>query len=221
MVRRRPRVALITPHSSTGIGGVERWTKFLFDAQARAGRYEVEVISLAASSRDDGSRRIFSPSTWSRRPTIETGSVLDIPVRHVGAEGVELEFQRYRPREPLTTLLRTFDVLQFIVGFASWGCVAEGSERPVVLWMATTTWWDRAERVRRSPPIRRAWLTAMSGIAQHFERRALVAAASVLVPSDYTMRRLSDGHAPVGPRGHSAASTQTCFAPILPSLAAA
>jgi D-inositol-3-phosphate glycosyltransferase len=215
--KRRPRVALITTHADVTIGGTQRWTKFLYEAQKRTGCYEVEIICLASSSRDSASKRILAPTTWLRQPAIQSSHFIDLPCHQAGASAVELEFQRYRPRPALTRLLRTFDVLQFIVGYASWACVAEDSSRPVIIWTGTTAWPDRMSRVRQSRLLRRLWLTAMSVPAAYFERRALRRADLVFVPSDYTRKAVETWARPGRTRIAFAGVDTEMFAPDVSS----
>ncbi len=190
---KRPRVALVAP-GLKGTGGISRLTEFLYRSFENSDSYEVEVVSIATSIRDPDSRRILKPSSWLRPATVSRGSFKGIPFCHVGANFVELEFQRYRARTALTRILAGYDLLQFVVGFGSWGCVASGLGRPIVMHVATTAWSDRRSRVRASPLLRRGWLTAMGLIAERYERRALAAADLIIVPSQYTMaavRRLT------------------------------
>jgi D-inositol-3-phosphate glycosyltransferase len=183
---KRPRVALVAP-GLKGTGGISRLTEFLYRSFENSDSYEVEVVSIATSSRDPDSRRILKPSSWLWPATVSRGSFKGIPFCHVGANFVELEFQRYRARTALTRILAGYDLLQFVVGFGSWGCVAAGLGRPIVMHVATTAWSDRRSRVRASPLLHRGWLTAMGWIAERYERRALALADLAIVPSEYTL----------------------------------
>lgn len=174
-------------HGLKGFGGVSRWTEFLHRAFQGSDRFDVEVVSIATSSHDAASSRILDPSSWWSSPSVMQGSFHGMAFRHVGAHWVELEFQRYRTREVLTRILAEYDLLQFVLGFASWGCVAYGLDRPIVLQIGTTASSDRRSRVRASRLPRRALLTAMGWIAERYERRALAVADRVIVPSDYTL----------------------------------
>ena len=174
-------------HGPEGSGGVRRWTEFLYSAFEHSDRFELDVVSIATSSRDSNSRRILKPSTW-WRPVVESrGSFRGIDYRHVGANLVELEFQRYRPRPLLTRVLAEYDLIQFVVGFASWGYVASQQAAPIVLLVATTALADRRARVEASRFPRRWWLASMGLIAERYERRALRRADRTIVPSEYTL----------------------------------
>src|SRR5207244_5414744 len=109
---------------------------------------------------------------------------------HVGANGVEFEFQRYRPHSSLTELLSGYDLIQFVVGTPPWACVASNVSRPKILWTATTTRADRATRIRRAGWPRRIWWLAMTRIVESYEREALQKTDVVIALSEYTRRSI-------------------------------
>lgn len=184
---KRPRIALVT-HDLSFLGGIQKWMEFLYRAFEHSDQFDVEAVSIAMSSRDAASRRIVAPSTWWQPNGVVGRRVFeDVDFRHVGANLVELEFQRYRPRPELTKVLSEYDLIQFVVGFASWGYVASQVDRPIVMLVGTTTGSDRRSRVRAAPPPVAAWLAGMGWIAERYERRALALADRVIVPSDYTL----------------------------------
>jgi glycosyltransferase involved in cell wall biosynthesis len=110
----------------------------------------------------------------------------DLDYVHVGAVFSELEYKRYQPRNSLTKLLRSYDLIQFVVGSPPWACVAEEVDRPILIWTATTTRADRESQMHKGSLGRRLWSSLMVPIAEHFERRALQAADSVFALSEYT-----------------------------------
>lgn len=181
----KKRVALIT-HEMSLVGGLATLMTFLYRTLLESGRYEPELISLATSASDSSSLRLKSPKTWFRGPKIEKLAWHDLFFTHVGVWGSELEFQRYRPRRMLTELLKTYDLLQFIVGSPPWACTAEGTDRPVLVWTATTTRADRASQTRRGSLTRRAWSSLMMPISESYERRALKSAQVIFALSEYT-----------------------------------
>jgi glycosyltransferase involved in cell wall biosynthesis len=181
----KKRVALIT-HETSLVGGLPTMVTFLYRTLLESGRYEPEIISLATSASDRASLQLRSPATWLRQPKIEHIAWHELVFKHVGAWGSELEFQRYRPRRMLTELLKGFDLLQFVVGSPPWVCVAEGIDRPVFLWTATTTRADRTSQMQNGSLIKRTWSSAMVPITECYERRALKACDSIYALSDYT-----------------------------------
>lgn len=181
----KKRVAIIT-HETSLVGGLPTMVFFLYRTLLESGRYEPDIISLATSASDTTSLQLRSPKTWLRQPQIEDLAWHDIVFKHVGVWGSELEFQRYRPRRMLTELLQDYDLLQFVVGSPPWVCVAEGIDRPVFLWTATTTRADRASQMRNGSAFRRTWSSAMVPLTERFEHRGLKAANSVFALSEYT-----------------------------------
>ncbi len=181
----KKRVALIT-HEMSLVGGLPTMITFLYRTLLQSGRYEPELISLATSASDLASLQLKVPASWFQQPRIERVPWHDLTFTHVGVWGSELEFQRYRPRRKLTELLQGYDLLQFVVGSPPWVCIAEGVDRPTLLWTATTTRADRASQMRNGSVLRRAWSSLMLPIAERYERRALKASDSIFALSEYT-----------------------------------
>jgi D-inositol-3-phosphate glycosyltransferase len=180
------RVAIVT-HRSGLEGGVKTMIMFLRRVLAESGRYEPHIISLSTSRRDSASVLLCSPRSWLRGVRVEQGTVEGIPFVHVGAFGADLEFQRYRPRPCLTSLLSQFDLVQFVVGTPSWAAVMPGA----LLWTATTIWPDRASRVLATSGLRRLFLISMSRAAESYERQALRNSNHVFALSEYTRRSVA------------------------------
>jgi hypothetical protein len=128
-------VALVT--HTTG-GGVWSVTQFLENVILQSGRYFCEVIVLATSKDDPCSVRLFSPYTWLRGPLVKRVLSEKASYWHVGAVGVEFEFQRYRPRGVLTELLNQYDLVQVVAGEPAWAGVTRAVPNPVCLFAATT-----------------------------------------------------------------------------------
>lgn len=181
----KKRVALIT-HEMSIAGGLPTMITFLHRTLLASGRYEPELISLATSASDAASLQLKSPATWIREPRIERIAWRDLTFTHAGVWGSELEFQRYRPRRKLTELLQSYDLLQFVVGSPPWVCIAEGVDRPTLLWTATTTRADRASQMRNGSMARRAWSSLMVPLTEQSEKRGLRAAHTVFALSEYT-----------------------------------
>jgi D-inositol-3-phosphate glycosyltransferase len=186
----KKRVALIT-HELSVVGGLPTMLGFLYRTLLQSGRYMPELISLPTSASDTASLRLTSPATWWARPRIEQVVREDLVIRHVGAWGSELEFQRYRPRRMLSELLRGYDLLQFVVGSPPWVCAAAHTGRPILLWTATTTRADRDSQMRDGPLVRRLWSSMMVPLAERYERRALRIADSVFALSEYTQKSVA------------------------------
>lgn len=179
------RIALVTHDLSHG-GGVATMTNFLHRVLAESGRYRPDIVSLATSAADRASVQLRAPKTWLRGPVAVRSRWRNLDYIHVGAWASELEFQRYQGRSALTGLLRDYDAVQFVVGTPPWACVAAGIERPVFLWVATTTEADRVSRISSAPLLNRAMSAVMSRIAKVYERRALRDVHTVFALTRYT-----------------------------------
>lgn len=182
-----PRVALVTHDFCGPSSGVFSKTLFTMRVLEGSGRYETEVINLPTSSRDPYSILLRNPRTWTRKLGQIRRQCGSVTYSHVGAFLGEMEFQRYRPREPLSGLLRTFDVIQLVVGAPPWVCtVPEGLSIPVFLYVATLTIPDRTSRLESFRGWRRLWLSAMTPIVVRMEKEGLKRADHVFAVSSYT-----------------------------------
>lgn len=189
------RVALVT-HSFEGGGGVTTMARFLHRVLQESDTFEPTVFSLAISSRDSASVRLLNPASWLRGSECRAVEVGGIRYHHVGAFGAEFEFMRYRPRAALTELLRTFDLVQFVVGSPPWMCAAADVARPRFLWAATLTRADRASRLREASWPRRFWMELMTRAAERMECRGVRLADEIFALSPYSvenLRRLAEG----------------------------
>jgi D-inositol-3-phosphate glycosyltransferase len=185
----KQRIAIIT-HELKG-GGVGTMTWYLYQALASSGDYLPAIILLATSRSDPASMRLASPASWPKGIRSEVMGWRGIPVHHVGAWAVELEFQRYRRRAALDLLLRDFALFQFVVGSAPWVGATAHLPQPKVVWTATTTRADRASRTRNLPFVRRAWASLMIAWAESAEKRGLGAATTVFALSPYTAKEVA------------------------------
>ncbi|HUQ20560.1 MAG TPA: glycosyltransferase family 4 protein [Gemmatimonadaceae bacterium] len=185
--KRRVRVALVTHELSGGVGTM---TRFLYRVLSESEAYEPHVVLMATSAKDRASALIRRPTSWLKGPTAIQRAERGLPFTHVGAWFSELEFQRYQPREALSNVLRSFDILQFVGGSAPWVDAARAVDRPKMLWVATTIAGDRASRAKIGSSLRRVWFRGMHFAAEWHERRALQIADRVLALSPYTAESL-------------------------------
>ena len=186
------RVAIVTHgfHTGGGVPAVARWLRTSLTA---TGRYTVDVHDLATSSRDPHSRRLAAPGTW-RRPELCVADTETVDLSpneatspstfHWGANAVELEFMRYRPRAGLTRMLREYDLIQVVCGTAAWAGVAGRAGRPVVVQVATRAAWERAVQLTAVGRPLRTWRQAMTAITTRLEKSATRKADAVLVEND-------------------------------------
>lgn len=182
MTAARPRRIALVTHGLDAGGGVATVSRWLYEALTAAGDYRVDVHTLATSSRDPRSRRLVAPGSWWRPSLTEAGGGRS--ARHWGANAVELEFMRYRPRRELTAVLRGYDLIQVVVGSPAWASAVAGTGVPVVLQVATRARWERASQLAGQPLPARAWRTAMTRLTSRTERRAITGVDAVLVENE-------------------------------------
>ncbi len=181
------RVALLTHGYETG-GGVPTVARWLAGALTQTGRYAVDVHDLATSSRDPNSRRIAVPASWTRRSLRATGSA----GTHArwGANLVEVEPMRYRPRRELTAVLREYDIVQVVSGGPAWCGVTRDVPVPVVLQVATLAAWERSSQLAAQPLPAKAWRRSMTAMTSAVERVALRSADAVMVENRHMLEHI-------------------------------
>ncbi len=186
------RIAIVTHGFTTG-GGVPAIARWLRDQLTATRRYTVDVHDLATSSRDPYSRRLTAPGTWFREEIcVADTAAVDLSPKeatgastfHWGANAVELEFMRYRPRAALTKVLRGYDLIQVVCGTAAWAGVASETGRPVVVQVATRAAWERAVQLTAVGRPLRTWRQAMTAITTRLEKSATKKADAVLVENE-------------------------------------
>lgn len=182
------RVVLVTQGFETG-GGVPSVVRWLH-AGLRSNGYDVAIFDLASSRRDTASRRLTAPATWWRRSLSLPlkGSSVD---RHWGANAVEFEPMRYRPRRELTRALGSFDLIQVVAGAPALANVAREAGIPVVLQAATRVRWERASQLAAADGPLRVWRSLMTTVVARIENRALRHVDGVLVWNAEMLNSLS------------------------------
>ena len=198
------RVALVVP-ALTESGGVATVGRFLYRVLQDAPDFQPEFVSVPLSSSDEASVRLTEPTTWLRGVQVDQDTWEGAPYRHVGAVGVELEFQRYRPRPDLTKLLNDYDLVQIVAGTPAWGLLAEPLQPPVTLQVATRARVERRRALEDGDGLRTLWRRVMAHITSRMEDRALSHADAVFVENawmyDYVSRHLPDERVHFSPPG--------------------
>jgi glycosyltransferase involved in cell wall biosynthesis len=165
--------------------------EFLYLVLTESNRYAVDIISLAMSSRDENSLRLFAPRSWMRSVRITNRKKDKIMYMHIGTVGAEFEFQRYQPRLFLTKLLNQYDLIQVVAGYPAWAFATRDAQPPVCLFTATTLKHERVSALKRVTGWKRIWLKSMTQITAHIEQTALHHIACVFAESEYTRQSLS------------------------------
>lgn len=163
------QVALLVPGFNVS-GGVTTVGLFLRNVLQQSDQYESDVISPAMGAFDRVSSQVTRPSTWSRGAQLREKTWDGISYWHAGARWSEFEFQRYRPRPPLTELLHTYDLVQIVAGTPAWAHLAKHVDRPVALQVATLTKVERAGQNAVGSLPRQLWHNVMTHVVSRMER---------------------------------------------------
>src|SRR5664280_400826 len=176
------RIALVTQGYCSG-GGVPTVARWLRSGLESTGNYSIDIHDLATSSKDNTSRRLARPKTWFRR-SLRSPSGSDDGVQHWGANAVEVEFMRYRPRVELTRTLRSYDLIQVVNGEPALAAAVTRAGIPVVLQVATTAAWERESQRAGQARAALTWRQGMAALTSRVERSALHDVDMVLVEND-------------------------------------
>lgn len=180
-------VALVTQDLSSD-GGVKTVVAFLRDVIRYSGRYDVKIISLAASSSDSNSPRLFSPRSWFNGVTVTQHDWAPDGYFHVGANCAEFEFQRYKSRPGLSKLLADCDVIQVVSGSPAIGLAVSGLGKPVVLQVATRAVVERRMQEIQGQGLVAVWRRLMTNITDKLDDRAIRLADAVMVENPWMMK---------------------------------
>jgi glycosyltransferase involved in cell wall biosynthesis len=169
---RRPRVAVVVPGLDQS-GGVVTAARFVIEAAERADRFDLTLVSLAVSSRDELSFRMLSPSSWARSVTKAPAIWEGREVTRVGAPLAEVEVCRYLHRRALSQCLRDADVIQVVAGAPSWAFPVTGLGKPVSLHVATRVREERQMRDGAALSVQTLWRRSMTAAVSRLEGKTL------------------------------------------------
>jgi glycosyltransferase involved in cell wall biosynthesis len=172
--RMRPRIALVVPALELG-GGVPAVGGFALSTLRSYGAFDVSLISLTQTSREECNARISSPSSLRRGVTVRTGEWMGSPFTHVGAHLSEFEFRRYLPRAALTRLVADCDLVQVVAGFPAWANSVIGLGKPVSLHCATLARLERRMRDASGTGVLGGWRRMMTRLTDRMDMKALTA----------------------------------------------
>ena len=186
----KPKIAVVVQGEMQG-GGVTSVARFLLDAVHASGGYSAELVLLAQSARDPHSTQIIRPASWRRGAQVTQTTWRGIPAHIVGANAVELEFQRYMPRHRLTQLLNHFDLVQVVAGGPALAYATRDVLPPVCLFLATRMQRERASGLRNTPLPRRLYLQAMLAAVSRVEVAAVRQCDHIFAETDYPRRLIA------------------------------
>jgi glycosyltransferase involved in cell wall biosynthesis len=187
--RRKLRVAIVVP-ALAARGGLASVALFLYRTIDASERYEPHLISLATSSSDDQSMRLFAPASWRGGPRIVAKKFDGIPYLHVGSAGAEIEPLRYRPRRALSDLLEAYDLVQLVAGSPALAHIARTVRRPVALQCATMVAVERRSLLK-GYGLGTAWRRLMTAIVARMDETGLHHADIVLVENAWMRERVT------------------------------
>jgi len=172
------RTAIVTQHYSAS-GGVPAIARWLREGLTHVG-HDVQVHDLVTSSRDQRSRRLLAPRSWWREPSARVSST-DPDLFHWGANWVEFESRRYRPRSELTRALNEYDLIQVVSGGPALALAVSEATPPKALQVATTLLMERRAHLPEFGPVKRIMKTADLRSLHRLEVKALRAVDHVFV----------------------------------------
>lgn len=171
------RVALVTQgfHFGGGIPATARWLKAGLES---TGMYAVDIHDLANRRNDQHSRRLLSPRSWFRR-SLKGPNTLN--AQAWGANIVEIEAMRYRPRRELSKQLNQYDLVHVVAGTPALAGVVRNAQVPSFLLAASITEWERPSILAAQSGALACWRRAMSRLTARADLRGLRGVDSVLV----------------------------------------
>lgn len=184
---RRPLIGLVT-HDIHSTGGVSAVVAFLCQVIERAGLYDIKIISLETSARSKIGVALTRPSSWFRGLQTVSDFWCGRPVTHVGSFVSELEFQRYRSRATLTTLLADCDLIQVVCGSPAWAWSVCSLNKPVLVQCATRVFIERRCIEREtsfSPKV--LFRRGMTIIVDQLERKAVQAVDGIQLENQWML----------------------------------
>jgi len=192
-------------------GGVAAVAGFVCDTLERSEIFDISIVSLAVSARDDLGVALTRPASWFRGVTAVDALWQGRRYIRIGAFGSELEFQRYQPRSTLTTALSGCDLLQVVCGSPAYALAVCGFGRPVAVHCASRATVERHTRQMVERGMLSLWRRFMTTVTDHMERKALRSVQAIQVYNarmfDYARqvnadRRVVLRHVPPGVDSH-------------------
>jgi glycosyltransferase involved in cell wall biosynthesis len=182
---RKPRIALVVPRLELIGGGIASVARFLKDTVLDSGEFELKLVSLATSARDECNLSITSPRTWRRGARSSPGVWEDLPFVHVGAVIGEPEFRRYQPRRVLADAVADCDILQAVCGSPAYANALIGLGKPVSVQCATRAKVERRRGQAHSHVLLGWWRKAMTAITDRVDDHVLRVADAIQVENSW------------------------------------
>ena len=165
----RVRVAIVTQGFDTG-GGIPATSRWLRHELEATGYYSVDIHDLANSRTDANSRRLVDAKSWFRN---SLKAPLRSDIQHWGANAVEIEAMRYRPRTELNKALLNYDLVQVVSGSPALAAAVAKVSIPKVVLAATMVKWERVSQLKTGGALVRTWRKLMTMWTSRSDLKAL------------------------------------------------
>ena len=186
------KIGLVVPEVRL-TGGIQKHAEFVLEVLTSIPQAEVEIASLAMSSRDRSSVRLFSYQSWKHGVRQEAVHLGGRSATHFGCFLSELETQRFSKRADLTAFVQRQDLVAVVAGAPSWSLPVTGLGVPVVLTFATLTSLERAPEVPWTWSIRKAVRNLITRRVAALDDLGLQASDEVVVENrimfDYAVKK--------------------------------
>lgn len=179
-------IGLVVPSLEQG-GGVPAVADFVYQVIQRTGRFDVRLISLSSTARDDVGISITLPRTWFHGVRLRSGIWRGRPFTRVGVIGTEFEFQRYQPRAALEEVLASCDLIQVVSGSPAWANSVVGLGKPVSLQVATRVQVERRRRDANPTTFLGWWRRVMTKVTNRIDDNALRSVDAIQVENPWML----------------------------------
>jgi glycosyltransferase involved in cell wall biosynthesis len=183
---RKPRIGLVVPALEEG-GGVPAVAMFIYQVIQRKGTFDCKIVSLSAHAVDEISVCITKPASWFRGIRAREELWQGMRFTRVGAMFSELEFQRYKPRKLLTTLLSDCDLIHIVCGAPAWAHAVTGLGKPVSMHVASRVEVERLRRDQKPQSLKDWWRKGMTEITSWMDDSALHLVEAIQVLNPYML----------------------------------
>lgn len=181
---RKPKIGLVVPALEDG-GGVPAVAMFIHQVILRAGIFDCKIVSLSASSVDEVSVCITKPASWFQGIRAQEEVWQGLRFTRVGAMFSELEFQRFKQRKLVATVLADCDLIQIVCGAPAWAHAVIGLGKPVSMQVASLVKVERLRRDEKPQSMKDWWRKGMTEITSWMDDSAIRLVDAIQVENPY------------------------------------
>lgn len=179
-ISKRILIGIVVP-SLESSGGVQSIVEMLIKQIERSELYDYLLVSLATSTRDDCSSSIRYPLSLLNGPKVKSLVWRERKMIHIGCSMVEFEFMRYWKRDVLKSTLSQCDLIQVVGGFPAWGVSVLDCLKPVAVWAATRSVWERETLLNANKGVVTIWRRLMTVLINRMDDRAIRESGVIMV----------------------------------------